>query len=42
MLKHAIAKIEAVIKKDNPAYPFTYHFVDDQFNQMFQNEAVDK
>jgi ABC-type antimicrobial peptide transport system permease subunit len=36
----AIKKIEAVIKKDNPSYPFTYHFVDDQFNSMFQNEQL--
>jgi ABC-type antimicrobial peptide transport system permease subunit len=36
----AIKKIEAVIKKDNPSYPFTYHFVDDQFNAMFQNEQL--
>ena len=36
----AIKQIEAVIKKDNPSYPFTYHFVDDQFNQMFQNEQL--
>jgi len=32
--------LKAVIKKDNPSYPFTYHFVDDQFNQMFQNEQL--
>ena len=36
----AIKQIGAVIKKDNPSYPFTYHFVDDQFNQMFQNEQL--
>ncbi len=36
----AIMQIGAVIKKDNPSYPFTYHFVDDQFNQMFQNEQL--
>ena len=36
----AIKQIEAVLKKDNPSYPFTYHFVDDQFNQMFQNEQL--
>jgi predicted permease len=36
----AINKISAVIKKDNPSYPFTYHFVDDQFNQMFLNEQL--
>ena len=36
----ALVKIEAVIKKDNPAYPFEYRFVDDQFNAMFQNETL--
>jgi len=36
----ALAKIADVIKKDNPSYPFTYHFVDDQFNQIFQNEEL--
>ena len=36
----ALAKIEAVIKKNNPAYPFNYRFVDEQFNRMFQNEAL--
>ncbi|HEX5025078.1 MAG TPA: ABC transporter permease [Agriterribacter sp.] len=34
----ALAKIEAVMKKDNPVYPFDYRFVDDQFSAMFQNE----
>ena len=38
--ENALAKIEAVIKKNNPAYPFTYQFVDDQFNQMFLNEQL--
>jgi putative ABC transport system permease protein len=36
----AIAKIETVIKKDNPGYPFEYKFVDDQFNAMFMNEML--
>ena len=36
----AIAAIEKVMKKDNPAYPFQYRFVDDQFNQKFANEAL--
>ncbi len=36
----AIKKIEAVIKKDNPSYPFTYQFTDDQFNKMFFNETL--
>lgn len=35
-----LAKIESVMKKDNPAYPFEYRFVDDQFNQMFQSEML--
>jgi putative ABC transport system permease protein len=35
-----LKQIEAIIKKDNPSYPFTYQFVDDQFNQMFQNEQL--
>ncbi|HEY1869446.1 MAG TPA: ABC transporter permease [Chitinophagaceae bacterium] len=36
----AVKEIEAIIKKDNPSYPFTYQFVDDQFNKMFLNEAL--
>src|SRR5690242_3005114 len=39
-VEKAIQQIAMVIKKDNPSYPFTYHFVDDQFNQMFQNEQL--
>lgn len=38
--EEALAKIEAVIKKDNPAYPFQYKFVDDQFNEMFLSEML--
>ncbi|MEJ7680660.1 MAG: ABC transporter permease [Segetibacter sp.] len=38
--EQALAKIEAVIKKYNPAYPFEYKFVDDQFNQMFLSEML--
>ncbi len=38
--EQALAKIEAVMKKDNPAYPFEYKFVDDQFNQMFLSEML--
>ena len=37
-VEQALAKIEEVMKKDNPAYPLEYKFVDDQFNQMFLNE----
>ena len=38
--EQALAKIEAVMKKNNPAYPFEYKFVDDQFNQMFLSETL--
>jgi ABC-type antimicrobial peptide transport system permease subunit len=33
----ALQKIQAVMKKNNPVYPFTYQFVDDQFNKMFSD-----
>ncbi len=36
----AVEKMAEVMKKDDPAYPFEYKFVDDQFNQMFQGEML--
>ena len=36
----ALAKIGGVMKKDNPAYPFEYKFVDDQFNAQFLSETL--
>ncbi len=39
-LTNALAKVGAVMKKDNPAYPFEYKFVDDQFNNMFLSEML--
>jgi putative ABC transport system permease protein len=36
----ALKKIEAVMKKNNPGYPFVYQFVDEQFNNMFQTETL--
>ncbi len=38
--ENALAKIAAVMKKDNPGYPFEYKFVDDQFNEMFLSEML--
>jgi ABC-type antimicrobial peptide transport system permease subunit len=38
--EHLLTTVGAVIKKDNPAYPFEYRFVDDQFNDMFQTEML--
>jgi len=37
--QETLAQIGAVIKKNNPAYPFQYKFVDDQFNMMFSGEV---
>src|SRR6185437_2397394 len=36
----SLTQIQNVLNKNNPAYPFTYQFVDDQFAQMFSNEAL--
>lgn len=35
-----LAKIGSVLKQYNPVYPFSYRFVDDQFNAMFVNETL--
>ncbi|MGN6618428.1 MAG: ABC transporter permease [Ilyomonas sp.] len=39
-IETAMNQIQAVFKKDNPSYPFTYQFTDDQFNNMFLNEVL--
>jgi len=39
-IETTLSKIEAVMKKNNPAYPFQYRFVDDQFNNMFLSEML--
>ncbi len=39
-IKTALAKIESVIKNDNPGYPVDLSFVDDQFNQLFKTESL--
>lgn len=38
--KETLAKLEAVMKKYNGAYPFEYSFLDDQFNQVFSTENL--
>ena len=38
--KDALSKIENVIKKDNPGYPFEYKFVDDSFAKQFSTENL--
>ncbi|HWB27285.1 MAG TPA: ABC transporter permease [Chitinophagaceae bacterium] len=37
---NALAKIGAVMKTFNPAYPFEYNFLDDQFNNIFSSEML--
>ncbi|MFT3935020.1 MAG: ABC transporter permease [Chitinophagaceae bacterium] len=39
-IEKSIAQIGAIMKKNNPAYPFDYRFVDEQFNNMFGNEML--
>jgi putative ABC transport system permease protein len=36
----ALAAIGGVMKKDNPAYPFEYKFVDEAFNNLFASEKL--
>ncbi len=38
--QNALAKIETVLKKDNPGFPLQYKFVDDQFNELFFTEVM--
>ncbi len=39
-LPDALAKIEKVIKTDNPDYPVEYKFVDEDFDQLFKTETL--
>lgn len=39
-IDQTLATIRSVMKKNNPAYPFEYKFVDDQFNEMFISETL--
>ncbi len=38
--ERALEKISAVMKKDNPAYPFVYRFVDDEVNNFIKSEVL--
>jgi predicted permease len=39
-IEKALAKVERILKHYNPAYPFSYEFVDDQFKSMFRSEDL--
>ena len=36
----ALTKVGAIIKADNPGYPFEYKFIDDDFNELFKTENL--
>jgi putative ABC transport system permease protein len=38
--KDALAKMESILKVHNPAYPFEYTFIDEQFNNLFKSETL--
>jgi ABC-type antimicrobial peptide transport system permease subunit len=39
-VEKAVDKIEAIVKASNPAYPFNYVFVDDEFDKLFKSEML--
>ncbi|MBC7922754.1 MAG: ABC transporter permease, partial [Ferruginibacter sp.] len=39
-LRTALAKVAAVVKTNNPGYPFEYKFVDEEFDRYFRNELL--
>jgi len=39
-LAGTMGKIGAVMKADNPGYPFEYQFLDEQFDQLFKTETL--
>ncbi|WKN43658.1 ABC transporter permease [Tunicatimonas pelagia] len=40
MTKEALASLEEVSQRLNPAYPFTYRFLDDEYHTLYQSEQV--
>ncbi len=39
-MEDALSKVEKVIKKNNPNYPFEYKFLDEEFNKRFKSEML--
>jgi ABC-type antimicrobial peptide transport system permease subunit len=39
-MENTVAKIENIIKKNNPGYPFNYIFVDEEFDKQFKSEML--
>jgi len=38
--KQAVASIESLWKQQNPKFPFSYHFTDDEYQKLYQSESV--
>ena len=36
----ALTEIEQILKRHNPAFPFEYHFLDEDFERMYKTEAI--
>jgi putative ABC transport system permease protein len=39
-IEKTLSAMQNILKAENPAYPFDYRFVDDQFNRMFTSEML--
>ncbi|WP_276498939.1 ABC transporter permease [Pontibacter litorisediminis] len=35
-----LSAMESIVKKHNPAFPFEYHFLDEDFERMYKTEAI--
>ena len=40
VVEQAVAKVENTIKRNNPAFPVEYEFVDESFNNLFKSEML--
>ncbi len=39
-LSESISKMEAILKANNPGYPFEFTFLDEEFNKLFSTESL--
>jgi putative ABC transport system permease protein len=39
-VEQAVAKVENIIKRNNPAFPVEFEFVDESFNNLFKSEML--
>jgi putative ABC transport system permease protein len=39
-IEKSLVRIETTMKNANPGFPFNYHFLDDQFNELFKSESL--